>query len=92
MRAREAPVLEFQLPRFGMQIGALMSDQPVKVLAKGRGDIESAKPKLIAILLMTGLWDTLPISDREAWCERGEILDTVGGRLLFKAFREEGFL
>jgi len=58
-----------------------------KCLAKGMGH---DKATAITVLLSLGLWDQLSIADREAWCERSEIMDTPGGRLLFNALDAMG--
>lgn len=58
-----------------------MSD--VKILAKSKPD----KASSISVLLMLGLWDAMSISEREAFCDRGEVLDTPCGRQLFAVIR-----
>ena len=58
-----------------------------RVLAKGIGD---DKAVLIATLLSLGLWDALEVADRQAWCERAEVLDTPGGRMLFRSLQAIG--
>lgn len=58
-----------------------------RVLARGANP---DKATLIATLLSLGLWDFVSIADREAWCERAEIMDTPGGRRLFDALKRLG--
>lgn len=56
----------------------------MKVIAKG-GNFDKAT--CIAILLQSGMWDLVTEQDREAFTERGEILDTPGGQALCQRFR-----
>ena len=60
----------------------------MKVLAKGTGKLSRAAQ--IHFLLATGLWDEVSMIDRQAWIERGEVLDTPGGRLLFDFLKRLG--
>lgn len=63
-----------------------MSDT-VKILVK---DTSNSPAQRIAFLITLNIWDTLPLADRRAWCDRGEIMDTPGGRLLVELFRKLG--
>lgn len=53
------------------------------VLATVNGD----KATRIAVLLSLGVWDSLPPADRRDFCETGVVLDTPGGRRLFKILK-----
>jgi len=65
----------------------MMNEQHIKILARGQ---HLNKATLISALLSLGLWDSLSIVDREAWCERAEVLDTAGGRQLFETLQRIG--
>jgi len=64
-----------------------MIEAKTRVLAKGQN---ADKAVLIASLLSLGIWDFLSIVDREAWCERAEVLDTPGGNVLFRSLQRIG--
>lgn len=57
------------------------------VIAKAR---DHDKATAIAILLSLGIWDSTPMDEREAWCERGEVYDTRTGRMLFSLLEAHG--
>lgn len=57
--------------------------ETIKVLAKSKPD----KAACIQVLLMLGLWDAFAPYEREAFIERGEVLDTPAGRVLFNIIR-----
>lgn len=54
------------------------TDTRPKILAKSNPD----KAAAITALLAFDLWDAMPIYERQAFCERGEVLDTPCGRQL----------
>ena len=63
-----------------------------RVLVKAVDVRNTTYADLVSILLSSELRDSLSVEDREAWCTRGEVLDTPGGRLLFEWMERMGIL
>lgn len=52
-----------------------MNESP-KILAKSNAPLGEAKIKLVAYFVGLGWWDQMSINEREAFFERGEVLDS----------------
>jgi TRAP-type C4-dicarboxylate transport system substrate-binding protein len=57
-----------------------MNEGTPKVIARGEPD----KAAAISILISLQLWDIMPPEERKAFCEAGEVWDTVPGREILR--------
>lgn len=65
-----------------------LPDHQIKLI--GKDTTGATKAHRMALCLVNDVWDTMSESDREAWCERGEIFNTSGGLLLMTTLRLRG--